>query len=111
MHPDFVKPAEMLPVPKTAGLASDQISGTVCVWCEKAPEVALGPRVSVIGDILCRWWPRACKPCAGREAARVHGIHITTCARCTHREYCPDSRALVDLASTRPYGSGAMAAW
>lgn len=91
----------MLPVPKAVGLVTDQISGTVCVWCGHTPQVALGPRLSVIGDALCRWWPRACRRCTGREAARVHDIHTTTCARCVHRDYCPDAHALHGLALTR----------
>ncbi|MCT9084113.1 hypothetical protein [Streptomyces fulvoviolaceus] len=91
--------AEMLPAPKTADLTPKRISGTVCVWCGKTPQVALGIRLSVIGDALSRWWPRACQPCAAREAARVHAIHLTTCARCTHRDYCPDAHALHSLAS------------
>ncbi|WP_158101573.1 hypothetical protein [Streptomyces bobili] len=45
-----------------------------------------------------RWKPRSCLPCLRREAKRVYGIHITVCARCTHRDYCPDNKALYPLA-------------
>lgn len=93
--------AAMLPMPRTAGLASEQMDGTVCVWCARTPDgggIVLGPRISVIGGSLRRWEPRACRPCASRQAARVYGIHIGTCARCSHGDFCPDSHALHRLA-------------
>lgn len=104
MNPDFVNALEMLPVPKPDQLAPARISGTHCVWCGSGPAVGLGPRLSVIDGHLERWHPRACTPCTRREAAHVHGIHRTTCPRCTHREYCPDGRALYDLAHGQPAG-------
>lgn len=100
--------AEMLAMPKTTGLAPEQMDGTVCVWCARTPDgggIVLGPRISVIAGSLRRWLPRACRPCAGREAARVYGIHIGTCARCSHGDFCPDSQALRALAlECRPPG-------
>jgi hypothetical protein len=101
VHPGFVNAAEMLRVPKAADLAPERVEGKRCVWCGGADTVVLGPRLSVIGGTLNRWHPRGCRPCTRREARRVHGIHITTCARCTHRDYCPDAKALYELALHR----------
>ncbi|MGW7130938.1 hypothetical protein ACWGIA_21730 [Streptomyces bobili] len=50
----------------------------------------------VKGELL-RWEPSSCRRCLRREAKRVYNIHIGVCARCTHRDYCPDSRALYEL--------------
>ncbi|GKQ36907.1 hypothetical protein [Streptomyces sp. A012304] len=98
MNAGFVNAAEMLAVPKAARLARARVTGQLCVWCGKTPEMGIGPRLSVIDGVLQRWLPRACQSCASREAARVYGIHIRTCPRCSHRDYCPDSRALHALA-------------
>lgn len=92
---------ELLAMPKTHTLTKKKLSGTVCVWCGKHLDedgLKLGPRLRVASGGVQRWLPRACRPCAGREAARVCAIHITTCARCSHHDYCPDSRALHRLA-------------
>lgn len=100
---------EMLPLPMAAGLASAQIDGTTCVWCGRTPDgggIKLGPRIRRTAEGLVRWHPRACRACAGRQAARVYKIHVTTCPRCTHRDYCPDSQALYALAlECRPLGA------
>ncbi|WP_327180664.1 hypothetical protein [Streptomyces sp. NBC_01334] len=101
MDSDFVDAAEMLPVPKAAGPASVRIDGKRCVWCGGAASMDLGPRLSVIDRVLKRWEPRGCRSCAKREARRVHDIHITTCARCIHRDHCPESNALYALALLR----------
>ncbi|MET7651548.1 hypothetical protein [Streptomyces sp. NPDC005486] len=101
MHAGFVNAAEMLPVPKAAGLAPERVEGKRCAWCGGADTVALGPRLSVIGGTLTRWEPRGCRSCTRREAGRVHDLHITSCARCSHGEYCPDARALYALALHR----------
>jgi hypothetical protein len=98
VNPGFVNAPEMLPVPKAAGLAPERVEGKRCVWCGSAASVELGPRLSVVDGALKRWEPRACRSCARREAGRVYDIHITTCARCTHRDYCPDSQGLYTLA-------------
>ncbi|MFF1548721.1 hypothetical protein [Streptomyces sp. NPDC058291] len=98
MNDGFVSAAEMLAVPRAADLDGEQVDGKRCVWCSGAASMQLGPRLSVIGGTLQRWEPRGCRPCARREAGRVYGIHITTCARCSHRDYCPDSQALQALA-------------
>ncbi|MEU5281134.1 hypothetical protein AB0G87_32540 [Streptomyces asoensis] len=92
---------EMLRVPKAADLAPERVEGKRCVWCGGAVSVDLGPRLSVIGGKLTRWEPRGCRSCVRREAGRVYDIHVTTCARCTHRDYCPDSKALYALALDR----------
>ncbi|MER6955016.1 hypothetical protein [Streptomyces sp. NPDC000618] len=104
MNPGYVRPAEMLPVPRAAGLASERIEGKRCVWCGGADTAEQGPRLSVIGGTLKRWEPRACRSCTGREAGRVYDVHITACARCIHRDYCPDSKALYALALYRQKG-------
>jgi hypothetical protein len=90
----FVDAVGMLPVPRAAGLAPERVDGSRCVWCGQGPAVDLGPRISPVGGTLQRWTPRACRACTGREAVRVHRIHIGTCARCSHRDYCPDGHAL-----------------
>jgi hypothetical protein len=92
---------ELLPMPKVHTLSAEQIDGTACVWCPKQlgdTGLRLGPRIRVDGARVQQWLPRSCRPCASREAGRVHHIHIRTCARCSHGEYCPDSRALRKLA-------------
>lgn len=101
MNAGFVCAAEMLPVPRVAGLPAEQIAGKCCVWCGDPASMDLGARISPLGGTLQRWEPRACRSCAGREAERVYGLHITTCARCSHRDYCPDREALVRLAGER----------
>ncbi len=98
MHPGFVRAAELLPTPKAAGLPAERLAGTRCVWCGGAATDALSARLSVVKGELVRWKPRSCLPCLRREAKRVYGIHITVCARCTHRDYCPDNKALYPLA-------------
>uniref|UniRef100_A0AAU2A0J0 Uncharacterized protein n=1 Tax=Streptomyces sp. NBC_00093 TaxID=2975649 RepID=A0AAU2A0J0_9ACTN len=100
MHPDFADATQMLPVPRAGGLSRKRVEGKVCVWCRQAlaGHIDLGPRLSVIAGQLERWWPRGCRPCAGRNAARTYQAHIGTCASCTHRVYCLDSRALYALA-------------
>lgn len=97
MHPGFVTGVEMLPVPKACDVAPERVDGTRCVWCGKGPAVDLGPRISPIGGTLQQWAPRGCRSCVGREAARVYGLHVGTCPRCSHGEYCPDSQALRKL--------------
>lgn len=101
MNLGFVCAAEMLPVPRAAGLAPEQVDGSRCVWCGKGAAVDLGPRISPVGGTLLQWTPRACRACTGREAARVHGLHVATCARCSHNDYCPDSAALYRLSLPR----------
>jgi hypothetical protein len=104
MNVEFVSALEMLPVPKADALTPERVAGTRCVWCGKGVSVILGPRLSVIDAGLERWQPRACASCTRREAARVHAVHLTTCPRCTHWDYCPDSRALYNLANSQPTG-------
>ncbi|MDQ0831934.1 hypothetical protein QF032_003778 [Streptomyces achromogenes] len=98
MNPGFVNAVEMLPMPKACDLPPERVDGTRCVWCGRPPTVGLGPRISPIGGALTRWTPQGCGPCVGRKAARVYGLHVGTCPRCSHGEYCPDSRALHKLA-------------
>ncbi|QJT04334.1 hypothetical protein G9272_31955 [Streptomyces asoensis] len=93
--------AEMLPMPKVHTLTPEQIDGTACPWCSKPlgdTGMKLGPRIRVADGAVRRWLPRACRKCVGVQAARVYRIHIGSCARCSHRDYCPDSRALRALA-------------
>jgi hypothetical protein len=88
-------------MPKDHTLTKGQINGATCVWCAKQLDdtgLRLGPRIRVADGGIVRWLPRACRPCVGIEAARVYQIHIRICARCSHRDYCPDSRALHKLA-------------
>jgi hypothetical protein len=102
MNPGFVNAVEMLPTPKLRSLTPEQIEGGACPWCgfrlAADAGVRLGPRIGVAGGAIERWFPRACRPCVGKAAARVYRIHVRTCARCSHRDYCPDSRGLHALA-------------
>jgi hypothetical protein len=98
VNTDYVNAPEMLAMPRASALTADQIQGIVCVWCGGETRLDLGPRLRVIDGELSRWHPRACLPCAAREAARVCGIHRQVCPRCTHRVYCPDGAALLHLA-------------
>lgn len=102
MNPDFVNPVEMLPMPKLRTLTPEQIEGGACPWCgERLPSgggMRLGPRIGVTGGAIEQWFPRACRPCVGKSAGRVYRLHVQTCGRCSHREYCPDSKALHRLA-------------
>lgn len=102
MHPDFVTAVELLPMPKLRGLTPEQVEGGACPWCgtrvQQGTGMSLGPRIGVTVGGIQRWIPRACRPCVGSQAARVHRLHIRTCASCSHRDYCADSRALHRLA-------------
>ncbi|MGW1532350.1 hypothetical protein [Streptomyces aureus] len=102
MHPDFVNAVEMLPMPRVRSLTPEQIEGAACPWCaihvDGDAGLRLGPRIGVTGSGIARWFPRACRPCVGKAAARVYRLHVRTCARCSHRDYCPDSKALHALA-------------
>lgn len=100
MNEAFAGAPEMLPMPTRARLAAAKVDGKVCVWCGTSPRfpVKLGPRLRVVDGLLARWLPIGCRPCAGAQATRVYRLHIRTCARCVHREYCPDAKALHDLA-------------
>lgn len=102
MNADHEAAVEMLPMPHPRDLNAEQIEGTVCVWCAGPPQLRLGPRISVVGGKLTRWFPRACMLCTEVEAARVNQVHIRTCQRCTRSAYCADSRALAALASKAP---------
>lgn len=97
---------EMLVMPRVHTLAADQIEGSACVWCASQPKdgtaLRLGPRIRIAEDGVRRWWPRACRPCAAAEAGRVYEVHIHSCGRCSHRQYCADSRALYRLANGSP---------
>ncbi|UIX32842.1 hypothetical protein [Streptomyces sp. GQFP] len=100
MHPDFADATQMLPVPHAGCLSRKRVEGKVCVWCRQTLDdhIDLEPRLSVVAGQLERWWPRACRPCAGRKAAHTYQAHIRACASCTHRDYCLDSHALHGLA-------------
>lgn len=103
MTPEIrIAAVEMLPMPKAHTLTGEQIEGKTCVWCAKrlgeGVGLSLGPRIRVAPGGVRRWLPQACRPCTGVEAARVYQLHIRTCARCSHRDYCPDSIALHTLA-------------
>ncbi|MBL3666372.1 hypothetical protein JL475_10285 [Streptomyces sp. M2CJ-2] len=102
MNEAFVRAAELLPVPRPDRVRPQQADGITCVWCGEAPTVNLGPRLSTSTGAtpgpLHRWHPRACAPCAEREAGQVLSIHTERCARCLDRDHCPDARALHQLA-------------
>jgi hypothetical protein len=100
VHPDFVDARQMLAVPRLDTRTEAQAAGADCVWCEAAAPVDLGPRLSVFQGALHRWNPRACRPCARREAGRVYELHIRACARCTPLVCCEDARALHALSQS-----------
>jgi len=91
---------EMLALPRVITLDAPRRDGQVCVWCQGTPALDLGPRVGDVNGFLKQFFPRACQPCASREAARVARIHHRSCRRCAPGLYCPDSRALENLAQT-----------
>ncbi|MFJ4926798.1 hypothetical protein [Streptomyces sp. NPDC088736] len=100
MNEGFVDAPQMLPMPRRANLGIRRIEGKVCVWCGISPStyVKLGPRIRRVGSVLEQWFPIGCRPCTGAHATGVHTRHLRTCARCTHREYCPDEEGLRKLA-------------
>lgn len=87
-------------MPKLDALTEAQIGGEVCVWCDRRPRhpLALGPRLSAQAGRLRCWHPIAHQRCAAQRAGKVYALHIETCARCIHRDYCMDARALYKLA-------------
>ena len=99
MNPGFVRPVEMLPMPKADTLTEDQLDGKACVWCRVRPRepLTLGVRLSVLGGRLHRWQPIAHGWCAAEKAGKVYELHRRTCARCAPRDYCPDAVALYEL--------------
>ncbi|MER7738907.1 hypothetical protein ABTX34_11370 [Streptomyces sp. NPDC096538] len=99
VHPGFVCAPELLPVPRPDRVHPEQAAGRACVWCGKEPTIDLGTRLSTHTGAVQSWAPRACQPCAAREAARVLAIHVTNCHRCRGRDGCPDARALRQLAA------------
>jgi hypothetical protein len=102
VHPDFVRAPELLPVPRPDRIRPEQAAGRLCVWCgESEPTVGLGSRLTTRLGAVDTWAPRACQPCAAREAARVLAIHVTNCYRCCVRDGCADARALRQLADSR----------
>jgi len=90
----------MLALPRIITLDAPRRDGQVCVWCQGRPAIGLGPRVGEVGGRLEQFFPRGCQPCTSREAARVARIHDRNCRRCAPGLYCPDSRALYNLAQT-----------
>ncbi|MEV6182282.1 hypothetical protein [Streptomyces sp. NPDC052015] len=102
MNPGFVSAVEMLPLPKLDTLSNEQVDGKACVWCSGRPRtpLALGIRLSANAGTLRRWCPVAHQRCAAHKAGKVYRLHIQMCARCAHRDYCPDGRALYKLAFT-----------
>lgn len=102
LHPGYVIATEMLPMPKATTLSEAQLGGRHCPWCGGRPAMALGVRLSVANGALLRWKPRACRACTQEEAARVHRLHVQTCARCTPMVQCQDARALHALSTQAP---------
>ncbi|MCI3153242.1 hypothetical protein ELQ39_16030 [Streptomyces sp. GB4-14] len=92
---------ELLPVPRPDRIHPEQAAGRTCVWCTAEPTISLGTRMTTRLGTVVSWAPRACHPCAAREAARVLAIHIRSCYRCCVRDGCPDARALRQLADSR----------
>lgn len=101
MHPRFVRAPELLPVPRPDQIHPEQTAGRACVWCEAEPTIDLGTRMTTRLGAVVSWAPRACQPCAAREAARVLSIHVRSCYRCCVHDRCPDARALRKLADSR----------
>lgn len=101
MHPGFIHPPGLLPVPIRISPTPELAAGLRCVWCGDIAGVDLGPRLRITDESLHRWKPRACAPCVRSQAEKAHCVHRNTCARCTEWEHCPDSRALQRLAIGR----------
>lgn len=99
---------ETLPVPPQHRLTPEQVRGAHCVWCPEPTPVpadafALGLRHGHFQGVYGPWYPRGCKGCTRKEAARVLEIHAKACTECGRLArvcggLCPDGEALRQLA-------------
>ncbi|WP_318205408.1 hypothetical protein [Streptomyces sp. SCL15-4] len=85
-----------LPLPKYDTLTPDQARGATCVWdgtrLTGETAVDLGPRRDDDGV----WFPRACRPCAQKQAMDALVEHSSECEQCVDdHNLCPEGSTLV----------------
>jgi hypothetical protein len=80
-------PLSILAVPAFNGLTQDQARGITCVWggtvLTDETAVDLGERLVRRPGERVGWYPRACRPCALRQAMDALVAHSQSCERCT----------------------------
>ncbi|GGY73011.1 hypothetical protein ACWDE9_35605 [Streptomyces olivaceoviridis] len=89
MPSDTVSAADaltLLPLPKFNALSQDQVRGIACIWdgvpLSTATAVDLGERrVKQFGQHTS-WFPRACRPCALKQAMAALVDHGQSCEQC-----------------------------
>ncbi|MES9522483.1 hypothetical protein [Streptomyces capoamus] len=92
-----INPLAALPLPELGALTPEQARGATCVW-DGAPLTAetavnLGERQDAEGTSL---FPRACRPCALKQAMDALVAHGQSCEQCVDdSNLCPDGRGLV----------------
>ncbi|MFJ6061584.1 hypothetical protein ACIQHU_00945 [Streptomyces tendae] len=81
-------------------MTAGQREGRNCPWCNEPVDtetgVDLGERHLDRAQTVIH--PRACRPCAHREATSSFAHHCRMCERCRQDEYCPDKMPLRRLA-------------
>lgn len=93
-------PLAALPLPEFDTLSQDQVRGITCIWdgvpLSTATAVDLGERkVRQFGQ-RTSWFPRACKPCALREAMDALVKHGQSCEQCVDdSNLCTEGLGLV----------------
>lgn len=94
----------LLPLPTLLHLLTDeQLRGAHCVWCCEPmdAETALdfGQHTGTVDGVDgSAWFPRACKPCVGRQARKAYVNHTRTCQECMGPEACDEHRILRRMA-------------
>ncbi len=92
----------LLPLPDPASLPEPLLRGSECVWaCDTrltgATAVDLGERMDIDRGIA-RWFPRACRTCAGVKAHDALAAHAPYCELCIENAAdCSTGRALTWL--------------
>ncbi|MFG2638557.1 hypothetical protein ACGFX8_33015 [Streptomyces sp. NPDC048362] len=76
-----------LPLPEVNSLSQGQVRGIACVWdgvpLRTATAVDLGERRVRWSGTRTSWFPRACRPCAERQALAAVLEHGQVCEQCT----------------------------
>lgn len=95
-----VSPLDLLPLPEFNSLSQAQTRGITCVF----DGVALSPATAVdlgarsfrrLGEQVS-WFPRACRPCALRQAMDALVDHSQSCEQCVDdHNLCPTGLAWV----------------
>ncbi|WP_225811353.1 hypothetical protein [Streptomyces spinosus] len=89
-----------LPLPEFNSLSQGQVRGIACIWdgapLSTATAVDLGERkVRLVGTRIS-WFPRACRPCALKQAMDALLEHGQSCEQCTDdSSLCPVGTGLL----------------